>query len=118
MGRCRSPDRTSGGITPNQQVCRIWRRSEQRDGTQKECSLTSCAKGGGTQAMKALARIGVMALAICASPHPGELYAAADSLPQGPAVGDQDLSPFYRWAGALPEKPGLMLREEGIQDQP
>ena len=68
--------------------------------------------------MKALARIGVMTLALCASPHPGALYAAADSLPQGPAVGDQDLLPFYRWAGALPEKPGLMLREEGIQDQP
>ncbi|MEH2532477.1 fermentation-respiration switch protein FrsA (DUF1100 family) [Bradyrhizobium sp. AZCC 1588] len=68
--------------------------------------------------MKTLARIGVMALALCASPHPGASYAAADSLPQGPSVGDQDLSPFYRWTGALPEKPGLMLREEGIQDQP
>jgi hypothetical protein len=68
--------------------------------------------------MKTLARIGVMALALCASPHPGALYAIADTLPQGPIVGDQDLSPFYRWTGALPEKPGLVLREEGIPDQP
>jgi hypothetical protein len=68
--------------------------------------------------MKTLARISVMALALCASPHPGALYAIADALPQGPIVGDQDLSPFYRWTGALPEKPGLVLREEGIPDQP
>jgi secretory lipase len=68
--------------------------------------------------MKTLARIGVMALALCASPHPGALYAIADTLPQGPIVGDQDLSPFYRWTGALPERPGLVLREEGIPDQP
>jgi hypothetical protein len=68
--------------------------------------------------MKTLARIGVMALALSASPHPGALYAIADTLPQGPIVGDQDLSPFYRWTGALPERPGLVLREEGIPDQP
>ena len=68
--------------------------------------------------MKALARIGVIALALCTSPHPGALYATAGSLPQGPVVGDQDLSPFYRWTGSLPEKPGLMLREEPIPDQP
>jgi len=68
--------------------------------------------------MKALARMSVTAFALCASPHPGVLYAAAESLPQGPIVGDQDLSPFYRWTGALPGKPGLMLREEGIPDQP
>ena len=76
------------------------------------------AKSEGTQAMKTLARIGIMALALCASPHPGALYAIADALPQGPIVGDQDLSPFYRWTGALPKKPGLVLREEGIPDQP
>jgi hypothetical protein len=28
------------------------------------------------------------------------------------------LSPFYRWTDALPEKPGLMLRQEGLPDQP
>lgn len=68
--------------------------------------------------MKALARMSVAALALCASPLSGVLSAAAELLPQGPTVGDQDLSPFYRWSGALPEKPGLMLREEGIPDQP
>jgi dienelactone hydrolase len=68
--------------------------------------------------MKALARMSATALALCASPHPGVLYAAAEALPQGPIVGDQDLSPFYRWTGALPGKPGLMLRDEGIPDQP
>ena len=68
--------------------------------------------------MKALARMSVTVLALCASPQAGVLCAAAESLPQGPLVGDQDLSPFYRWTAALPEKPGLMLREEGIPDQP
>ena len=68
--------------------------------------------------MKALARMSVTVLALCASPHAGVLYAAAESLPQGPTVGDQDLSPFYRWTDALPEKPGLMLRQEGLPDQP
>jgi len=68
--------------------------------------------------MKALARMSVTVLALCASPHAGVLYAAAELLPQGPTVGDQDLSPFYRWTGALPEKPGLMLRQEGLPDQP
>lgn len=68
--------------------------------------------------MKALARMSVAALALCASPLPGMLHAAAESLPQGPTVGDQDLSPFYRWSGALPKKPGLILREEELPDQP
>ena len=68
--------------------------------------------------MKALARMSVTVLALSASPQAGVLCAAAESLPQGPLVGDQDLSPFYRWTGALPEKPGLVLREEGIPDQP
>lgn len=42
----------------------------------------------------------------------------ANALPIGPAVGDQSLSPFYIWNGALPEKPGVMLREEPVQAQP
>ncbi|MEH5010028.1 lipase family protein [Phytobacter diazotrophicus] len=40
------------------------------------------------------------------------------ALPVGPQVGDQDLSPFYRWNGALPDKPGVMLREEPMKHQP
>jgi hypothetical protein len=36
----------------------------------------------------------------------------------GPKVGDQDLSSFYRWTQALPERPGVMLREEPIAAQP
>jgi len=35
-------------------------------------------------------------------------------LPTGPAVGDQDISPFYRWSQALPPAPGQLLREEAI----
>src|SRR6185503_169081 len=38
--------------------------------------------------------------------------AASPPLPVGPVVGDMDLSPFYRWPGALPAKPGVMLRQE------
>ena len=37
---------------------------------------------------------------------------AAGKLPTGPLYGDQDLSPFYRWTQALPDKPGVLLREE------
>jgi dipeptidyl aminopeptidase/acylaminoacyl peptidase len=33
-------------------------------------------------------------------------------------VGDQTLSPFYRWDAALPDKPGIMLREEPMTRQP
>lgn len=40
------------------------------------------------------------------------------ALPVGPEVGDQDLSPFYRWDTALPDKPGVMLREEPMKSQP
>lgn len=36
------------------------------------------------------------------------------SLPVGPAVGDQDISPFYRWNGRLPARPGQVLREEPL----
>jgi hypothetical protein len=47
------------------------------------------------------------------------LQGRADSLlPLGPKVGDQDLSPFYRWTERLPERPGMMLRKEPIVPQP
>jgi alpha-beta hydrolase superfamily lysophospholipase len=36
------------------------------------------------------------------------------ALPTGPLVGDQELSPFYRWTAALPVRAGVMLREESI----
>ncbi|MET3906487.1 alpha-beta hydrolase superfamily lysophospholipase [Bradyrhizobium sp. S3.3.6] len=44
--------------------------------------------------------------------------ARADSLlPVGPKVGDQALSPFYRWSETLPESPGVMLRKEPMLAQ-
>lgn len=44
--------------------------------------------------------------------------ARADSLlPLGPKVGDQNLSPFYRWSETLPESPGVMLRKEPMLAQ-
>jgi alpha-beta hydrolase superfamily lysophospholipase len=44
--------------------------------------------------------------------------ARADSLlPTGPKVGDQNLSPFYRWSESLPESPGVMLRKEPMPAQ-
>ncbi|KRP99924.1 lipase [Bradyrhizobium yuanmingense] len=39
-------------------------------------------------------------------------------LPIGARVGDLDLSPFYRWSDALPERPGVMLRKETVPAQP
>jgi len=45
--------------------------------------------------------------------------ARADSLlPVGPKVGDQNLSPFYRWSETLPESPGVLLRKEPMLAQP
>ncbi|HEY8572485.1 alpha/beta hydrolase [Phenylobacterium sp.] len=44
--------------------------------------------------------------------------AIAEALPVGPSAGDQDLSPFYRWTGKLPSRPGLMLREEPLPANP
>ncbi len=44
--------------------------------------------------------------------------ARSNALPVGPAVGDQSLSPFYIWDSALPQRPGVMLREESIPRQP
>lgn len=38
-------------------------------------------------------------------------------LPVGARVGDQTLSPFYRWTATLPAKPGAMLREEPMPAQ-
>ncbi len=39
-------------------------------------------------------------------------------LPTGPAAGDMDLSPFYRWDGPLPAEPGVLLRQETLPAQP
>jgi hypothetical protein len=43
---------------------------------------------------------------------------AGSLLPSGPTAGDLDLSPFYRWTGTLPERPGMMLRTEPMLSQP
>src|SRR6185437_3883677 len=43
---------------------------------------------------------------------------AAGVLPSGPAAGDQELSPFYRWPGQLPTEHGSLLREEPFPAQP
>lgn len=48
---------------------------------------------------------------VCAAPIAAR---SAGRLPTGEAVGDQDISPFYRWAGRLPAKPGRLLREEPL----
>ncbi|MFO1327399.1 MAG: lipase family protein [Rubrivivax sp.] len=47
----------------------------------------------------------VLLQACATAPAPGRL-------PTGPAVGDQDLSPFYRWDGPAPSRAGVLLREE------
>ena len=35
-------------------------------------------------------------------------------LPVGSSVGDVELSPFYRFAGTMPPRPGTVLREEAL----
>ena len=42
----------------------------------------------------------------------------ARALPTGEAAGDRVLSPFYTWAGDLPQRPGVMLRTEPMSAQP
>lgn len=54
----------------------------------------------------AAAVFALLLLSSCAS------LAPAGRLPTGPDAGDQALSPFYRWDGPLPARPGVMLREE------
>ncbi|MDM0041232.1 lipase family protein [Variovorax sp. J22G21] len=51
-------------------------------------------------------------MAGCAAMRP------AGTLPAGPAAGDRVLSPFYAWTGALPSRPGAMLRMESQPPQP
>lgn len=43
---------------------------------------------------------------------------AAGTLPVGPAAGDMQLSPFYRWPDAMPAQPGVLLRSEAMPVQP
>jgi dienelactone hydrolase len=56
-----------------------------------------------------LAAVAVLSLASAAV---AEDRPASSRLPTGPLYGDQELSPFYRWPSALPERPGVMLRDE------
>src|SRR5687768_9368102 len=48
---------------------------------------------------------------------PGTSAAEQGRLPTGVVAGDMDLSPFYRWDARLPEKPGVLLREEALPRQ-
>lgn len=54
----------------------------------------------------------------CALAAASSAAIAFGSLPTGPAAGDMPLSPFYRFAGPLPDAPGALLREEAMSDQP
>ncbi|MDR6957992.1 acetyl esterase/lipase [Pseudomonas brassicacearum] len=63
-------------------------------------------------ATAALTRMCVGALAVLAFDA-----MAADKLPIGPAAGDMDLSPFYRWSGAMPALPGAVLKNEVMPQQ-
>ncbi|TDX79657.1 secretory lipase [Neorhizobium sp. R1-B] len=35
-------------------------------------------------------------------------------LPVGPTAGDMDLSPFYKWEGPVPDKSGVVMKEEPL----
>lgn len=58
----------------------------------------------------------VVSLLLASSALP--IQAESPRLPIGPQVGDQDISPFYRWTETLPVEPGIMLREEPMHAQP
>jgi hypothetical protein len=71
--------------------------------------------------MHNVAKTSAAVLALIAALGPAPQAGAAPKtgvLPVGPSVGDQDLSPFYRWTGKLPARPGVMLREEPFPAQP
>jgi hypothetical protein len=67
---------------------------------------------GNSPGAKALSLIAAGLLAGCAT-----WQDSRQALPVGPAVGDQALSPFYRWSGEMPSRPGVMLRTEPMPDQ-
>jgi dienelactone hydrolase len=66
---------------------------------------------------KETSSISSAALAVLIGLSMVQAHADMATLPTGPKVGDQDLSSFYRWTQALPERPGVMLREEPIPPQ-
>ncbi len=68
------------------------------------------------RSLAALFAAPALMLAACSTLSPGP--AVAGVLPAGPAAGDMDLSPFYRWTAPLPDKPGVILRKEPMPDQP
>ncbi|HQD83958.1 MAG TPA: lipase family protein [Quisquiliibacterium sp.] len=49
---------------------------------------------------------------------PGSAARPTGALPTGPRAGDVPRSPFYRWDGPLPARPGALLREEPAKAQP
>ena len=65
---------------------------------------------------RGLASLWVAALMVAAMNVTSPLH--AESLPVGPLVGDQTLSPFYIWSKDLPSRAGVMLREEPMPAQP
>ena len=62
------------------------------------------------------AALGAVAAALAGCATSPERAKAA--LPTGDAAGDRVLSPFYRWTGDLPQRPGVMLRTETMPAQP
>ena len=63
-----------------------------------------------------LAAPAILLLIACGVLQPS--FAAAGELPTGPAAGDMDLSPFYRWDAPLPNTAGAMLRRAPMPAQP
>lgn len=61
--------------------------------------------------LTSLATVGF--LSACASFAPSQ----GSKLPVGHSAGDQALSPFYRWTGDMPQKPGALLRSEPMPAQ-
>jgi len=57
----------------------------------------------------------LLALAVLAV---GCATSTRNSLPTGTAAGDRVLAPFYAWTGAMPQRPGVMLRTEPLPSQP
>jgi hypothetical protein len=65
----------------------------------------------------AAASLATLMLLVALAAAPSQARAEPLALPVGPQVGDQDISPFYRWTQTLPARPGVMLREEPMLAQ-
>jgi hypothetical protein len=85
------------------------RRFDSRTPGRERRSFVSLASRAGHRAVLTCALVALTAI--------GNTAVAQGQLPVGAVAGDMALSPFYRFAEALPKAPGVLLREEALPEQ-